>query len=331
MAKIYNLNDYIINNTSNVLKTGKKRYKLIKDYPNNKSAKKDKYFITDNKLANDIIVEKDDDIIETISYELNFLNEEENTIQNSNKEYVMQLFIQYLNYIDGNINKLADDIINNKLYEYSSLVKLFPEFADYVNLCDNLKEYYLYHLIEEKIDVNSNNAFEINKGELDTAATNKTTIISKYADSMNLTNAILFKDDGKVYTINENGEENILLEGSTIIIHNPYNLKDVIYTLEVLAGTDNKVVLGTWGFKSFEKKHLMLLNNYLKLICILSDNDTKNIDLKTSKNFEYDGIQCNSISVNTKHLKEVIPTNDLLTDKEIEIVKKASNNKIKKL
>ena len=148
---------------------------------------------------------------------------------------------------------------------------------------------------------------------------------------MNLTNAILFKDDGKVYTINENGEENILLEGSTIIIHNPYNLKDVIYTLEVLAGTDNKVVLGTWGFKSFEKKHLMLLNNYLKLICILSDNDTKNIDLKTSKNFEYDGIQCNSISVNTKHLKEVIPTNDLLTDKEIEIVKKASNNKIKKL
>ena len=95
MAKIYNLNDYIINNTSNVLKTGKKSYKLIKDYPNNKSAKKDKYFITDNKLANDIIVEKDDNIIETISYELNFLNKEENTIQNSNKEYVMQYRWQY--------------------------------------------------------------------------------------------------------------------------------------------------------------------------------------------------------------------------------------------
>ena len=329
MAKIYNLSDYINNKKidehhfekKNVLNTDI----LFMDNKQNKTYCKYK------SSQKDIIIETDTDVIDTIKEEMNNINILEKRINNSNKEYIMQLFIQYLNYIDGNINKLADDIINNNLYEYSSLVKLFPEFADYVNLCDNLKEYYLYHLIDEKIDINSEKAFEINKGELDTAATNKTTIISKYANSMNLTNAIIFKDNDKVYTINENGEACVLPEGSTIIIHNPYNLKDVIYTLEVLAGTDNRVVLGTWGFKEFEKNHLTLLNNYLKIIHILSDNDTKNIDLKASKNFEYDGIQCNSISVNTKHLKEVIPTTDLLTNKEKEIIKKVSNSKIKKL
>lgn len=254
------------------------------------------------------------------NYEKIITNNIEESVQNSNDEYIIQLLIQYLKYRNADINTIISYLISNKMCNLESLIKIYPEFGDYVQLCDKLREYYLYHLMKEKIDVDNQNTYEINKGEFDTASTNQTTIISKYAGTLNLYDGILYKINGKVYRISEKGFLSEIQEGSTIIIHNPYNIKDVLYVLEVLAGTENKVVLGTWGFNELKKEQLQLQKNYLKIIDLLSDK-TKTTELISDKTMEFDGINCNSFVVNTKNLIEVIPFTELLSKREIDLLR----------
>lgn len=277
--------------------------------------------INNLKINNNIL--KDTESYKLYNNENIITNTIEESVNNSSNEYIMQLFIQYLKYRNGDINTIVSYLISNKMCDLESLIKIYPEFCDYVQLCDKLREYYLYHLMKEKIDVDNENTYEINKGEFDSASTNKTTIISKYAGTMNLDDGILYKINGKVYRISENDFLSEVPEESTIIIHNPYNIKDVLYVLDVLAGTENKVVLGTWGFNELKKEQLNIQKRYLKIIDLLSDK-TKPIKLDCDKTLEYDGINCNSFIVNTRNLKEVIPFTDLLSKREIDLLRQVA-------
>lgn len=264
----------------------------------------------------------------------------EKKINNLNDEYIIQLFIQYLNHNlnydekqiikkiinrQCNVNEvklIINDLIKQNNYKIETLVDLYPDFASYVDLVDRTREYYLYHLTKENINMDSEDTYELNKGEFDTATTSSTSIISKYGNTLELDNNVLYKYNGILYNVYENGDFIEIPEGSTFIIHNPYNTKEILYNLSVLAGTNNTVVLGTWGLNKFDKLYKKKIERFLSIINVLSiDNRLLSNDIT----FNCDGITCNSFVINTKNLKSNIDFNGLLSYREKNIIKNSFN------
>ena len=169
--------------------------------------------------------------------------------------------------------------------------------------------------MRKKVDVNSSNTIEINKGEFDSAATDSMTVVSKYAKTMGLTPSMLYRKDNKVYRISEDGSISLIPEGSTILIHNTYDLRDILYVLLTFSGLDINVVVGAWGFKYYAKDNLEKLKKVLGMAKVLGCEVTN-----ISQPLEKDNILCDSFSLNTKKIKDNISSVELLTGREKDIL-----------
>ena len=271
----------------------------------------------DNNIINDINI-IDNKIINENNNKLNItndlvkINNLENSINSVNDEYYIQLLLQYFKIKGIEESTMLPFLIKNNIYDFNSLISLYPEFLDYISLCDKLSEYYLSYLESNKnVDVNSPNTYEINKGEFDSASTEDMTIVSKYAGTMGLTPSMLHRSGDKVYKISEDGSFSIIPEGSTILIHNVYNIKDVLYVLLTFSGLDINVVIGAWGFKYYAKEHLDKLRAVLKIAEVL-----KCEDINITEPVEKDNVICSNITINTKNLVNSIHTNSLITNRE---------------
>lgn len=132
-----------------------------------------------------------------VKSELDFLNLIGNKVAESDNKYMAILFWQYL-ILNGNSLQDYIDVIEN--FELKTVLKKYPEFGDYVQLLDKLREYYLYYLMNViRVDMDDKKTIELDKGEFDTATTNNTSIISKYASTLGEKNSYIIKKKMVIY------------------------------------------------------------------------------------------------------------------------------------
>lgn len=232
--------------------------------------------------------------------------------------YMINLFIQY-NESKGHSPDLVLKYLKEcNITNYKLLLKSNPEFRDWLRITDGMRQFYMNQLYKMDVDLYSKNTYEINKGGYDTAVSNFNKIISKYAQTLNMYDSIIYKKDGKIYEVSTHGYISEIPEGKTFIIHNPYNIIEVLYTLEVLAGTDNTVILGSWGLTTNNETRIKKLKDYRKLLNLLKSND--NMDKSQYEEEVVDNVYCDSIKINTKNLKQIISCDELLTKADLEII-----------
>ena len=233
--------------------------------------------------------------------------------------YISELFIQYCNFIGKNPKDAISYLKNPYITDYNSLYELNPEFLYYVFFNYNVRDYFMKHLYDSGLDLNSKNLVELNKGQFDTCVPKETRKVSKYNSTIRLKNSMLCRIKGIIYDVSEDETIEPINEGSIFLVHNPYSINEVLYTLQTLAGTDNQVIISLWGTEKSENQ-LSSFDKVLFLISLLDYTDGECIlDIKHEIN---KGIHCNSIIINTKNLKPIMETANLLTQDERKILGK---------
>ena len=296
---------------NNYLKEGK-LYKVIKNTNLND------YF---NLGENENIINNKDSIKNIMDIK-NIYNDIKKDILNTNKLedlysdsdiYIANLFIQYSIFKGSDYETALEYLEKYDVIGYKKLLETNPEFQTYIKLIYKSRQLYMNELYKMGVDFNSSNTIELGKGQYDTCVGEENTRISKYNSTIGLEDSFLYRKDDKVYEISKNNIKK-LSENSTFIIHNPYNLTEVLYNLEVLAGTNNKVILGSWGLnigKDKDKK----ISDIMNILYLLLD-DIK-IDMS---NEDIYNIYCNNVIVDTKNIKKIVEPLTLLTDNDFKIM-----------
>lgn len=244
--------------------------------------------------------------------------------ENSNNDtlfsYVLNLFIQYFESVGINVelNTLYKYLRENNICEVDQLLKSNGEFVRWLKVLPKMSEYYTDHV--DKLGINLDHALEINKGQFDSASISRDNVVSKYANTFNLENAILRKCEDKLYiSYYDNGNEVEVPEGSTFLMHNCYSEFDFIYIINTLAGTNNELVIGNWGVDSNINK-----NRFKKTLKLLNYFTNEYINYSEG---EKDGIYCGSVIVNTKKLKKLFD-DDSMYEKELSLVLDQGRTKV---
>ena len=298
-------------NNDHFLEEGKS-YKVIK------STNLNDYF---NLGKNDEIVNDKDNIKNMIDIK-NIYNDIKKDAENLNKIealfsnsdiYIVNLFLQYCLFKGSEFETVLDYLTKYNLIGYKKILETNPEFQTYVKLIYKSRQLYMNELYKMGVDLKSKDTIELGKGQFDTCVSKENTRISKYNSTISLEDSILYRKDDNVYEVSKDNIRKIN-ENSTFIIHNPYNLTELLYNLEVLAGTNNKVILGSWGLnigKDKDKK----ISDIMNILYLLLD-DIK-IDMS---NEDIYNIYCNNVIVNTKDIKKIIEPNIMLTDNDFKIM-----------
>ena len=270
--------------------------KIINDNTNIKLIKTNNY--------SDLILNKYND-----SYnQLNTLKELSK--KDNNFLYLLNLFLQFSEALNVDIKAVIKYIVDYNIDDLNMLLQSNGDFTKWLKALKKLSDYYTYHL-SKIINLKSNDIFEINKGQFDSAVSENNILISKYANTFYLDNSIIRNRDGKLYIYDfDKDEEELVPEGSTFLMHNVYSDSDFIYNINALAGTNNRLVIGNWGFENdFIKSKF---SGIIKTLKLLYNGEINVID--SVKN----GVYCCSIILDTKKIKKLFD-DDTLFEKELSI------------
>lgn len=314
----------------------------IDDIKNNNSLKEGNlYKVIKNTNLNDYFKLEKNDYDEIINNKDNFINlidsskiynDIKKDTENLNKLedlysdsdiYIANLFLQYCLFKGSDYETAIEYLSKYNVIGYERILKINPEFQTYVKLIYKSRQLYMNELYKIGVDLKSKDTIELGKGQYDTCVSKENTRISKYNSTISLENSILYRKDDNIYEVSKDNIRKIS-ENSTFIIHNPYNLNELLYNLEVLAGTNNKVILGSWGLeigKDQDKK----ISDIINILNILLDNNKMEISKENIYN-----IYCNNIIVNTKNIKKIIEPTTLLSESDFKVIGDTKENTFSK-
>ena len=178
--------------------------------------------------------------------------------------YLLNLYKQYCDARSVVCNPFDGKNLSYDFLEWITINKLMAkEYSDYL--------LYLGHL-------ESKTVAEVGKGRYDSIASEEMTIISPYADTLELLKRELFVIDG--VPLIEQGEKIVLPEEQILLTHNPYDEMRIINWSRVHNMGDYDISIGMFGSiydKDFSKK--------VKLIEEISKRMTEDhvIDYDTDK------------------------------------------------
>ena len=270
---------------------------LFEDYIRNKN--------TDNVQV------LDDDNYEIIKSEWQLMDRLESL---NVEKYVAHLFLQYSKYVEMGAEKAIDYLRENE--DYRLIAALNPEFVKYIELINKSRQFYMNFLYKIGVDFISSNTIELDKGEYDTCITEENTSISRYAYSNNQRNSIIYRNGNTVYRVCDDGDISEIEKNSTFILHNPYSLREVFSTINMLAGTDNELIISVWGFLSETKNRENATKDFDEIKAILAQMNICEYE-SLSENLE--NLFCETVRFSTKEIKEKVLPYKLLTyaDKKV--------------
>lgn len=235
--------------------------------------------------------------------------------------YTANLFILYYEYNGYDVNDAIKYLINNNIKDYKIICLLNPNFKEFVKSICDIRGFYMDHLYYLGVDFKSKNTIEINKGEYDTCITTDNTSISKYNVTNKLNNSLLFQRYGELYEVTDCGLR-FVGENNTFIIHNPSSKFELFKELQLLAETNNKVIISLWGFTFDSISKNRVLKKYKEVIELITQLGI-NLSSNEIENSDFDNLFCKTIIVDTKKIKKFTDSSDLMTDNEKEMISKA--------
>lgn len=239
-------------------------------------------------------------------------------------EHALYLYILYCNKFGYDPSMVANYIIENSINNSNSLFNSDDDFKKWVLINYNIRIACINHLEKMGIDLSSDSVIELYKGKLDSIMQNGN-VISPYATTMNKENSVLYKKNNKIYKISGNNVEE-LEEGKTYIIQNPYSVAHLLYLLETLGNTNNRVIICFWGSLKDRCKNnsLSMMNDIIDFLNIKEEVKTK------TKLEEKDGMYIYSFDIDTKNIKKDVEYSQLMTKKELEILGNSHKSNHKK-
>lgn len=271
------------------------------------------YLYEKKDLKNDYIYNNDKKIYNDNINKFN-LNKLGNYELSNTMEYTLYLYILYCNKFGYNPSNVVNYIISNSLNNSNILFNADKDFKKWVLINYGIKDAYIKHLEMMGIDLSDSDVIELYKGKLDSVAP-AGNAISPYCETMNAQNSILYKRNGKIYMICEESVKE-LREGKTYIIQNPYSVASLLYLLETLGNTNNRIIVSFWGSLNDRniKKTLSMMS---EVVDYLNANQDGKIETKFE---EKDGIYTYSFIIDAKSIKKEVDLAGLITKRDLELL-----------
>ena len=231
--------------------------------------------------------------------------------------YLCNLFIIFCNskgydYKDTLINLLKLNVTVEEFITFND------EFFNWLKAYNNLKLITQEKLLKKGVNLNDESVIELYKGAYDTIVSKDCKIISPYASTLGEKNSIICKSEDSLYKVTEDGDITELPENKLYIINNYYSVKELLYLINVLAGTKNELCVAQSGLKvcSARKGNLKLFNQVLQLI-----ENQKGVILDAEID-EENNIYTDSVHFDTSKMKEFIQSETLLPEKYLSYIYK---------
>ena len=237
-------------------------------------------------------------------------------------EYALELYILYCNKLGYDPSNVVKYIIDNNISNSNTLFSSDNNFKQWTLINYNMIDIYVDHLLKMGIDPKNDDVIELYKGKLDAADKERKNLISPYASTLGENNSILYKKDKILFKVTKDNVEKID-DGKTFLIQNPYSVTTLLYLLETLGGTNNKVIVTFWGnANDVNRNKLFLMMN--EVISFLNMNVKEDFKINFEEN---NGVYINSFIMNTKSIKKEVDLSELMTKKEKEILSGESQPK----
>lgn len=242
-------------------------------------------------------------------------------------KYIIELFIKYCLHYNLPFTKYIEYLEHYIYIGFNSLLSN-AEFAAFVRFMYDLRDSFYLSIFNLGVDMSKSNVFELNKGQIDTCANDFNQVISNYGSTFGNANSMLYKHNGKLYklikpkyTIDDDDQPitaEEIPEGSTFVIQNPYNIREILYALNTLAGTNNIVKI-CYSFLPNSKCENFFLGLDLEVLKKMSISSEYKEDTQCYNG----GINYYAITINTLDLKQHKTIEEFMSENEKKMVEQA--------